>query len=305
MPKNEQARIQDLNGEIKEILLQRLPAPEFQATAIPGFVIVRREDKQCVVHGFGRPLASLIVQGKKRTTIGASEFELSENQSVVAAVDLPSNSLLLNASANHPFLSMFFSLDHQVLSDLLMEQKTEPLPGDEFPGVGICDAEPEFMEGMLRLLRLLDKPEQIKIRAPLILRELHYLLLAGPLKGLIHDLYSLGGKNHQIINIITHLKQNISRPLKVEDLARKVNMSASSLHRHFKLVTGMSPMQYHKQLRLHEAQRLMLTENERAANAAFSVGYESVTQFSREYKKMFGQPPHRDILRRQRLPLAL
>lgn len=166
-------------------------------------------------------------------------------------------------------------------------------------GVSVADAEPEFLEGVLRLTELLDKPKQIPIRAPLIMRELHYLLLIGPQGGILQGLYTHGSQNNQVIQAISLLRRNIASPLRVDDLARHVNMSVSSLHRHFKSVTGFSPLQYHKQLRLYEAQRLMLMENERAASAALSVGYESVTQFNREYKRMFGEPPHRDINRRR------
>ena len=131
------------------------------------------------------------------------------------------------------------------------------------------------------------------------MRELHYLLLAGPQGGILRGLYAHGARNGQILQAIALMRRNMTRPLRMDALARQVCMSVSSLHRHFKSITGLSPLQYHKQLRLYEAQRLMLVENERAASAALSVGYESVTQFTREYKRMFGESPHRDISRRR------
>ena len=151
------------------------------------------------------------------------------------------------------------------------------------------------------ICELLDKPEQIAIRAPMILQELHYLLLIGPLGHVLRGLYAQGSQNSQVLQAVSILRRDLGAPVRMESLARQVGMSLSTLHRHFKTVTGLSPLQYLKQLRLHEAQRLMLMEDMRAASAALSVGYESVTQFSREYKRMFGEPPHRDIQRKRTL----
>ena len=152
---------------------------------------------------------------------------------------------------------------------------------------------------MLRLVELLDRPNQIAVRAPIIMRELHYLLLVGPQGSTLQSLYTHGTQDSHIVQAIAIMKQNIASPLRMDTLARQLSMSISSLHRHFKNITGFSPLQYHKQLRLYEAQRLMLVENERASNAALAVGYESVTQFNREYKRMFGEPQHRDIMLRR------
>ena len=165
----------------------------------------------------------------------------------------------------------------------------------------MADAEPEFLEAVLRLAELLDKPEQIAIRAPMIMQELHYLLLIGPLGHVLRGLYAQGSQNSQVLQAVSILRRDLGAPVRMETLARQVGMSLSTLHRHFKTVTGLSPLQYLKQLRLHEAQRLMLMEDMRAASAALSVGYESVTQFSREYKRLFGEPPHRDIRRKRTL----
>ena len=160
------------------------------------------------------------------------------------------------------------------------------------------DAEPDLLEGALRLVKLLGKPEQIPMRAPMIMRELHYLLLTGPQGGILRRLHTLGTQNNRIVRAISLLRRNVNAAVRMDDLARQVHMSVSSLHRHFKTVTGLSPLQYHKQLRLYEARRLMLTQHENASGAALAVGYESPTQFNREYKRMFGEPPHRDISRR-------
>ena len=139
----------------------------------------------------------------------------------------------------------------------------------------------------------------ISVFAPLILRELHYLLLVGPQSEMLRELYARGARDNRIIDAIRILKKHLNRSISMETLAKKVNMSISSLHRQFKRITGVSPLQYHKRLRLSEAQRLMLAANERADIAAIAVGYESITQFNREYKRMFGEPPRRDVMARK------
>ena len=295
-----QQKIQEINGKLKEILLRHMEKPGVCASAINGLTLVRREADNSSERCFEKPLASVIVQGSKYSAIGTQEFHIHANQCFVFGVDVPSTSYVIDPTPEKPFLSLFFYLDRQILSDLVIEMETEERPSFmEGQGVSVADAEPEFMEAMLRLAELLDKPRQIAIRAPIIMRELHYLLLIGPQGGTLQGLYTHGTQNSQVVQAIALMKQNIAVPLRMDALARQVSMSVSSLHRHFKNITGFSPLQYLKQLRLYEAQRLMLIENERAANAALSVGYESVTQFNREYKRMFGEPPHRDISRRR------
>ena len=295
-----QEKVREINEKLKEILLRHLEKPGARASAVSGLTLVRREAINCSERCFEKPLASLTVQGGKRSMTGAREYHIRANQCLVFAVDMPSMSYVIDPTPEKPFLSLFFYLDRRILSDLVMEMDPEERPSvTESQGVSVADAEPEFMESMLRLAELLDKPKQIPIRAPIILRELHYLLLIGPQGGTLQGLYMRGSRNNQIVQAISLMKRNIATPLRMDALARHVSMSVSSLHRHFKSITGFSPLQYHKQLRLYEAQRLMLVENERAANAALSVGYESVTQFNREYKRMFGEPPHRDINRRR------
>ncbi len=300
MTESEYTRALATMANIKKVLLRHLDRPALFPTAIKGLTLVRREVANVAEQCFEKPLASVIVQGRKHATIGTQEYHIHENQSIVAGVDMPSASYFIEATVDKPFLALFFYLDRHILTDLIMAMEPDgqpPLVSGQ--GVSVADAEPDFLEGVLRLMELLDKPEQIAIRAPLILRELHYLLLIGPQGGVLRGLYTQGSQCHQVVQAIALLRRHITAPLRVEDLARQVNMSVSSLHRHFKSVTGFSPLQYHKQLRLYEAQRMMLSENERAATAALAVGYESVTQFTREYKRMFGEPPHRDISRRR------
>ena len=281
-----QARINELNERLKEILLRHVPRPAVLPGPVDGVFLVRREAVNCSESCFTRPLASLIVQGGKKAVLGSREYTIRANQCLLAAVDMPSLSHAVDPTPERPFLSLFFYLDRQMLGELIMAMTPEErAAGVDDSGVAVADADPDLMESVLRLAELLDKPRQIAVRAPLILRELR--------------LYAHGAQNGQILQAIALMRRNMTRPLRMDALARQVCMSVSSLHRHFKSITGLSPLQYHKQLRLYEAQRLMLVENERAASAALSVGYESVTQFTREYKRMFGEPPHRDISRRR------
>lgn len=300
MPGDNQKKVKEISKKLKEIILWHMEKPGVCASAINGLTLVRREAVNSSERCFEKPLASVIVQGSKHSTVGTQEFHIHANQCLVSGVDMPSTSYVIDPTPEKPFLSLFFYLDRQILSDLVMEMGPEERPSFvEGQGVSVADAETEFMETMLRLAELLDKPNQIPIRAPIIMRELHYLLLISPQGGALQGLYTHGSQNNQVVQAIALMKQNIATPLRMDALARQVSMSVSSLHRHFKNITGFSPLQYHKQLRLYEAQRLMLMENERASNAALSVGYESVTQFNREYKRMFGEPPHRDINRRR------
>lgn len=166
-------------------------------------------------------------------------------------------------------------------------------------GLSIGELDADLLQCFLRLVELLDKPEQIRIRAPMVIREIHYLLLAGPQGESLRQLNTLGTQSNMIAQAISWLKDNYKEPLHVDELARRANMSSSTFHRHFKEITGLSPLQFHKQLRLHEAQRLMVLENRKASSVSLLVGYESDTQFNREYKRLFGEPPYRDKLQRQ------
>ena len=300
MADHNQKKIREINARLKEIVLRHMEKPGIRASAVSGLQLVRVEEADRSEKCFEKPLASVIIQGSKRSTVGSQEYHIQATQCIVSGVDVPSTSFIIDPTPEKPFLSLFFYLDRQILSDMVMKMEPEERPPlMESQGVSVADAEPEFMEAVLRLAELLDKPKQIAIRAPIVMRELHYLLLVGPQGGALQRLYTRGSQNNQIVQAIALMKQHMATPLRMDALARQVSMSVPSLHRHFKTITGFSPLQYHKQLRLYEAQRLMLMEDERAASAALSVGYESVTQFNREYKRMFGEPPHRDISRKR------
>ncbi|MDO5537468.1 MAG: AraC family transcriptional regulator [Desulfovibrionaceae bacterium] len=294
-------RKEEIRQALKETLLRHVPAPGVLETPIPGLQLVRREPDNSAERCFTRPVCSLVIQGKKHAVIGGIEHEFGEGQCFVVGVDMPSSSYVVSPDADRPFLSAYFALDREILLDLATHMRPEdrPKPDPEGRYVYVDEADEDYMENMLRLLELLDKPARIPIMAPLLLRELHYRLMMRPMSAALHGLFRAGSMYGQIVKAISIMKESIAAPLRVDNLAKLVNMSVSSLHRHFKSVTGFSPLQYHKNLRLYEAQRLMLMENQGAAAAAISVGYESPTQFSREYKRLFGEPPHRDVNRKR------
>ena len=300
MDSDRQERVARINRKLREVILRHMETPDARPSAVKGLTLVRRDETNSSERCFEKPLASVVVQGSKQSTIGMQEYVLRENQCLVSAVDMPSISYAVDPSSETPFLSLFFYLDKKIFTELISEMDPEERPAFHAGlGVSVADAEPDFLEALLRLAELLDKPKQIAVRAPIIMRGLHYLLLIGPQGSTLQGLYTSGSQDSQIVQAISIMKKNIAGPLRMDALAKQVSMSISSLHRHFKSITGFSPLQYHKQLRLYEAQRLMLVENERAAAAALAVGYESVTQFNREYKRMFGEPPHRDITLRR------
>ena len=293
-------RTSRLNARIREKILQHLPHPGILPTAIEGFRLARREETGTPEKCFEKPLVGLVVQGTKHSYMAGREYVYSTNQSIVAAVDMPIASYVEAPTPEHPFLFCYCYLDKALLASLAAEMPHDAeAGGGELSGVSIAGTPPDIMEMFLRLIELLEKPEQIALRAPMMLRELHYLLLISPHGRILRQMNTPGTQNHQAVQALNWIRQNYKSTLRIATLARQVNMSTANLHRCFKLLTGLSPLQYQKQLRLYEAQRLMLFENERASAAAFKVGYESITQFNREYKRVFGEPPLRDMHRRR------
>ena len=289
-----------INGELKRRILRHLPVPGKQATAVKGLTLSRRQEINKADNCFGTPSVAAIVQGAKCALIGDREYRYKEGQFCITGVDLPSAFYILHPSEEKPFLSVILDLDSRLISRLAMEMPpaSEKQSG-RGGGLSIGELDADLLQCFLRLVELLDKPEQIRIRAPMVIREIHYRLLAGPQGESLRQLNTLGTQSNMIAQAISWLKGNYKEPLHVDELARRANMSSSTFHRHFKEITGLSPLQFHKQLRLHEAQRLMVLENRKASSVSLLVGYESDTQFNREYKRLFGEPPCRDKLQRQ------
>ncbi|MDO5538341.1 MAG: AraC family transcriptional regulator [Desulfovibrionaceae bacterium] len=290
--------LEAISERLKERLCRHAPRAGDWQTAVDSMVLLRREADSSSEKTFERPLAAFVIQGSKLSCFGGREYFYRENQCLVAGIDMPASFRAMPATADRPFLSVFFYLDPKLVSELCAEMaQKQVVCSADCEGVKVADTDPELLDTVLRLVGLLDRPEQIPVRAPMLLRELHCLLLMGPYGTALRQLNTQGTDSNQALRAIDWLRGHFAETVRTEELARMANMSASSLHRRFKQLTGLSPIQYQKQLRLYEAQRLMLLEGSNVSSAAFQVGYESVTQFSREYRTVFGEAPSRDIAR--------
>ncbi len=267
-----------------------------KATAIPALTLVRRDAPTSSSSYMHEPSLCLIAQGAKRVLLGDEVYVYDAQHFLLTSVDLPIVAQVTEATPEKPYLGLMLKLDPREIAQLMADSSLPP-PRTQHEGRGMAvDALSESMLcAVLRLLDLLEEPEHIPILAPLVQREILYRLLVGPQGARLRQIGAAGCRSHQIARAIDWLKANFTEPLRIEDLADRVRMSTSALHHHFRALTAMSPLQYQKWLRLHEARKLMLTEQLDAANAAFKVGYESPSQFSREYSRQFGAPPLRDI----------
>ena len=242
------------------------------------------------------PSICLIAQGAKRVLLGEETYAYDAQHFLLASVDLPIVAQITEASPETPYLGLKLKLDPREIAQLMADSSLPPPRAQqESRGMAVGELSESLLCTFLRLLDLLDEPENIPILAPLIQREILYRLLVGEQGPRLRQIGAAGCRSHQIARAIDWLKANFSQPLRIDDLATRVRMSTSAFHHHFRALTAMSPLQYQKWLRLHEARKLMLTEQLDAANAAFQVGYESPSQFSREYSRLFGAPPLRDI----------
>ncbi len=296
MIKNESEGLARANNLLKKKLLRLMPESGRYPTAIKGLSISRRHDAKELQNCVYNPLIAVVLQGTKRSVIGSEEYRYGENHCLVIGVDIPSANHVISASPEKPFLALSLDLDRYLIAQLAAEVPPSSRDGNGgYKGMAVAEVDPDVLDAFLRLIEILEKPEQIPILAPMIIREIHYRLLIGPQGEHLRMVNTLGTQSNQIAKSITWLREKYKEPLQVDELARKVNMATSTFHRYFRQVTTLSPIQYQKRLRLYEAQRLMLVENEDATIAALEVGYESPTQFNREYKRLFGEPPHRHV----------
>ena len=241
------------------------------------------------------PCFGLVLQGAKCLELGSDTYRYGVGDYLVVSLDLPVASRVTEASAERPFLGMGLAIDPERVKDVLARVDVVPVNGaSDMRGVAVQVAAPELLDATLRLLRLLDRPRDVAALAPLLEQEILYRLLTGPLGPRLLQIATADTPSNRIARATGWLRENFSRPLRIEDLAERVGMSASSLHHHFKAVTAMTPIQFQKQLRLHEARRLMLVERMDVGSAGYHVGYQSPSQFSREYSRLYGQSPLRD-----------
>ena len=242
------------------------------------------------------PSVCLIGQGRKRLFLGEEAYVYDAHRFLITSVDLPVVTQIIEASADRPYLGLTMELDLRVIAQLMLndDRPTARASNDRL-GVAVSVLSPPLLDAFGRLLDLLEHPGDIAALGPLVRQEICYRLLVGEQGPRLRQIASAGNHGFQIARAIDWLKDNFDKPLRIEDLASRVGLSTSAFHSHFRSTTAMSPLQFQKRMRLNEARRLMLTEQIDASRAAFKVGYESPSQFSREYSRQFGAPPMRDM----------
>jgi AraC-like DNA-binding protein len=266
---------------------------------LEGLLLARASSPTRAVHGVSTPSFCVIAQGSKEILLGDDRYRYDPAHYLIATAALPVSGRILEASEERPYLSLRLDLDPALIGSVIVEAG-HPAPRGH-AAVRAIDVSPlkaGLLEAVVRLVGLLDAPaEQARFLRPLVTREIVYRLLVGEQGGRLHHVAALGGHAQRIGRALERLRNDFDRPLRVEDVAREVGMSVSSFHHHFRAVTAMSPLQFQKQLRLQEARRLLLGENLDVAGAGHRVGYSDASQFTREYKRHFGAPPARDVVR--------
>ena len=251
-----------------------------------------------------RPSLCVVVQGAKRLMLDNRTYEYAANQALVIALELPALGHVVVASETAPYIGIALDLDAMVLQEVLEAMRQPPRPTDRGVGLFVAEVDGQLAECMTRLVRLLDRPDALPVLYASLMREIAFWLLSGPHGREIAKLARPDGHARRLGTAITLLRENYDKPMPMDELAAAARMSPSSFYQHFKTLTSMTPLQYQKQLRLLEARRRMLAEEANVETAAFGVGYESASQFSREYARMFGTPPKRDIKALRATPAA-
>jgi len=271
-------------------------------TAIPELRFYRRErpSEPCVC--MVEPSVALVVQGAKRALLGGDAYTYDIRRFLITSLDLGATMHVVQASVEQPYLGLALKLDLRLVAEMMVRRGLPPAAPPCERGMVLGQSTATLLDAFQRLVNLLDEPESIPVLAPLIQREIHYRLLSSDQGGRLWQIASVGSQGHRIARAIDWLKAHYAQPLRIDDLAAYAQMSASSFHHHFRQLTAMSPLQFQKWLRLNEARRLMLAGEADVSSAAFRVGYESPSQFSREYSRLFGAPPRQDVARlRERL----
>ncbi|MGM4924733.1 AraC family transcriptional regulator [Tardiphaga sp. 804_B3_N1_9] len=286
--------------EIADIIARYAANGSDHPTGLASLYLKRQTEPTQLVHTAQWPCFGLVAQGAKRLQLGTETYTYAAGDYVLVSLDLPMSSCIVEASEAQPHLGMGFAIDPQLLKEVLGRFGNGHADAPAHPqlperGVVVAKSSADLLDATLRLLRLLDRPQDIPVMAPLLEQEVLYRLLVGPYGARLRQIALAESPSNKVAKAISWLRSNYASPLRIEDLADRVGMSESSLHHNFKTVTAMTPMQYQKQLRLHEARRLMLVERLDVGSAGYAVGYQSPSQFSREYARLYGQPPIRDV----------
>lgn len=269
---------------------------ESRVTDVPGLTLYRHTTPTSPIPVNYEPSVALVVQGRKQVELGPNTFLYDASRYLLTSLDLPVVSRVVEASPETPYLCVRLKLEMPVVREILSgEDFAAPLPSSDSPAMSTAETTPELFGAFDRLLDLLKCPEDIPFLSPMIQREIIYRILRGAAGRRLRAIATTGDQSYRTAKVIAWIRANYTKTIRVEDLAHIAGMSMSTLHHHFRVLTSMSPLQYQKQLRLQAARQRMLVEGVDAATAAFSVGYESASQFNREYSRAFGKPPMRDV----------
>ncbi|MDQ0230186.1 AraC family transcriptional regulator [Metabacillus malikii] len=283
------------SNELVELIERLAKTDGTHETEIPGLRFIKTSQTSEPIHTVYEPSLCVIAQGSKVVMLGEESYQYDSASYLTASVHLPITGQVIKASQEEPYLSVHIPLDMRQMFEVLQSAKQTKSTHTSGRGLEITPISDSLLEAILRLIKLLDTPEDIPVLAASVQREIIYRLFQNDHNYTLRRVALVGSQSQRIAKVIEQLNNDFTKALKVEELAKEANMSPSSFYSYFKKVTGMSPIQYQKQLRLQEARRLLLTENLEAAEAAFQVGYESPSHFSREYSRKFGQSPIRDI----------
>ena len=285
----------DQLAELRDIMMRRA-GPGRTDTAVPGLRLLRSNSSTLAAPAFYEPVFCLAVQGTKRLIVGGEPVVYDPSRFLVVAVDIPVMACIVEATPADPYLCVSLRLDRLAIVDILAS-----LPADETSdqgvGIAIGAVDADLLDPVLRLVRLIERPKDAAILGPLIEREIFYRLLMSSAGGVLRQMVALNSRLARVDRAIAWIKRHFDQPMRIEALAEIAGMSPASLHRHFRAVTAMSPLQFQKQLRLQEARRRLVGEPLDVGLIGFSVGYESQSQFTREYARLFGAPPLRDAQR--------
>jgi AraC-like DNA-binding protein len=289
-------RTREFRAALASKIAAHVGSAENRATDIPGVSLHRRTAPTTPCTATYEPGVTVIAQGRKRVDLGGTTFIYGDSRYLLTSLDLPIVSRIIEASEEAPCLAMSLKLEMPVIRELLSRNEIQAAEApSNSPAMATGEVTAEFLSACCRLVDLLDTPQDIPFLSGLIQREIVYRILRGPGGARLRAIATLGDQSHRTAKAIAWIKANYTKPLRVEDLAQIAGMGVSTLHNHFRALTAMSPVQYQKQLRLQTARGRMLMDGMDAASAAFEVGYESASQFNREYRRVFGQPPMRDI----------
>ncbi len=296
MENSKQREIDGTLEALKKSIARWTEQEEMRTTAIPELSLFHRTAPSAPATGMYEPGICLVVQGAKQVKLGEESYVYDAQHYLITSIHLPTVVQITEAAPDKPYLGLRLTFDQRRVAQLMADSQLPP-PSSQQSSRGMATGEntPELLNAFKRLVDLLDSEPDIPILAPIIQREIVYRLLIGDQGARLRQLAVAGSQSRQVARAIEWLKENFTQPLRINDLAAQAGMSASTFHHHFRSMTALSPLQYMKQLRLQEARNLMLSQRLDAATAAFQVGYESPSQFSREYRRLFGAPPLRDI----------